>query len=134
MFFLPLNSTAVPLGTTFQGLASSPRPVPAARSPKEKTTAAMRVLMSRPPRAKSNKSWRGSFRGPCLGPRLQSPLPGQEISMNGELVLDFSQIGARDVGRVGGKNASLGELYNALRSRGIGAVDGFATTSDFYRK
>jgi pyruvate,water dikinase len=54
--------------------------------------------------------------------------------MPGELVLDFSQIGARDVGRVGGKNASLGELYNALRSRGIGAVDGFATTSDFYRK
>jgi pyruvate,water dikinase len=54
--------------------------------------------------------------------------------MASELVLDFSQVGVRDVGRVGGKNASLGELFNALRSKGIGAVDGFATTSDFYRK
>jgi pyruvate,water dikinase len=53
--------------------------------------------------------------------------------MTAELVLDFARIGARDVGRVGGKNASLGELFNALRSKGIGAVDGFATTSDFYR-
>lgn len=53
--------------------------------------------------------------------------------MAAELVLDFARIGARDVGRVGGKNASLGELFNALRSKGIGAIDGFATTSDFYR-
>jgi pyruvate,water dikinase len=51
-----------------------------------------------------------------------------------ELVLDFSRIAARDVARVGGKNASLGELFNALRSKGIGAIDGFATTSDFYRR
>ena len=50
-----------------------------------------------------------------------------------DLVLEFSRIGARDMARVGGKNASLGELFNALRSKGIGAIDGFATTSDFYR-
>lgn len=29
--------------------------------------------------------------------------------------------------RVGGKNASLGELFNALRAQGVGVIDGFAT-------
>jgi len=51
-----------------------------------------------------------------------------------ELVLDFSQIGVGDVGRVGGKNASLGELFNALGPRGVRVQDGFATTADAYRR
>lgn len=54
--------------------------------------------------------------------------------MSADLVLDFSRISARDVSRVGGKNASLGELFNALRTKGIGAVDGFATTTELYRR
>jgi phosphoenolpyruvate synthase/pyruvate phosphate dikinase len=29
--------------------------------------------------------------------------------------LDFGEIGLRDVARVGGKNASLGQLFNALK-------------------
>ena len=33
----------------------------------------------------------------------------------------------------GVKNASLGELFNSLKSKGIGAIDGFATTADAYR-
>jgi pyruvate,water dikinase len=49
------------------------------------------------------------------------------------LVLDFSQVGAGDVHLVGGKCASLGELYQSLAPRGVRAVDGFATTSEAYR-
>ncbi|HLV80941.1 MAG TPA: phosphoenolpyruvate synthase [Chthonomonadaceae bacterium] len=48
--------------------------------------------------------------------------------------LDFSQISLADVARVGGKNASGGELFNVLRPLGVGALDGFATTADAYRR
>lgn len=47
--------------------------------------------------------------------------------------LDFDQISLQDLSRVGGKNASLGELFNALKPKGIGVLDGFATTADAYR-
>ncbi|HEX5217824.1 MAG TPA: phosphoenolpyruvate synthase [Vicinamibacterales bacterium] len=47
--------------------------------------------------------------------------------------LDFSQISLADLARVGGKNASLGELFQALSPAGIGVVDGFATTADGFR-
>jgi pyruvate,water dikinase len=49
------------------------------------------------------------------------------------LVLDLSEVGAADVELVGGKCASLGELFHALVPRGVRAVDGFATTSEAYR-
>ena len=38
-----------------------------------------------------------------------------------------------DVPRVGGKNASLGEMISGLSSAGIRVPDGFATTADAYR-
>jgi pyruvate, water dikinase len=47
--------------------------------------------------------------------------------------LDFSQITLKSLPLVGGKNASLGELFNALKTKGIGVLDGFATTADAYR-
>jgi pyruvate,water dikinase len=47
-------------------------------------------------------------------------------------VLDFSDITLGDLGRVGGKNASLGELFAALKPRGVGVLDGFATTAEAY--
>ena len=46
--------------------------------------------------------------------------------------LDFSQIGMQDVPRVGGKNASLGQLFRELKRQGVGVLDGFATTADAY--
>ncbi len=49
------------------------------------------------------------------------------------LVLDLSEVGAGDVQLVGGKCASLGELFRALIPRGVRSVDGFATTSEAYR-
>jgi pyruvate,water dikinase len=38
-----------------------------------------------------------------------------------------------DLGRVGGKNASLGEMIGGLSSLGVSVPDGFATTADAYR-
>lgn len=37
-----------------------------------------------------------------------------------------------DVARVGGTNASLGELFTALKPKGVGVLDGFAITTDAY--
>ncbi|MEO8361618.1 MAG: phosphoenolpyruvate synthase [Vicinamibacteria bacterium] len=48
-------------------------------------------------------------------------------------VLDFADIGLADLPRVGGKNSSLGEMFRALKSQGVGVLDGFATTADAYR-
>jgi pyruvate,water dikinase len=55
--------------------------------------------------------------------------------MNSKLLytLDFSQITLESVKIVGGKNASLGELFNVLKTKGVGVLDGFATTADAYR-
>lgn len=50
-----------------------------------------------------------------------------------EYVLSFEEIGMADVPRVGGKNASLGEMVQALDSRGVRVPAGFATTADAYR-
>ncbi len=47
--------------------------------------------------------------------------------------LDFSEISLKDLGKVGGKNASLGELYNSLKPKGVNVLDGFATTADAFR-
>src|SRR6185312_12014443 len=41
----------------------------------------------------------------------------------------FREIGIKDVPVVGGKNASLGEMYCRLADRGIRVPDGFAVTA-----
>mgnify|MGYP000281851152 CR=1 FL=1 len=45
----------------------------------------------------------------------------------------FSELGVEDVGSVGGKNASLGEMYRTLVPLGIDVPNGFAITADAYR-
>ena len=45
----------------------------------------------------------------------------------------FSEIGLDDIPLVGGKNASLGELYNALAPLGVKVPNGFAITAEAYR-
>lgn len=52
----------------------------------------------------------------------------------GNYTLDFSKVGLRDMVRVGGKNASLGELHNSLKPNGVNVPDGFATTADAFRR
>ncbi len=44
----------------------------------------------------------------------------------------FNQLTIKDVWQVGGKNASLGEMYRQLAKEGVSVPDGFATTSEAY--
>ncbi|MEQ9567945.1 MAG: PEP/pyruvate-binding domain-containing protein, partial [Pseudomonadales bacterium] len=47
--------------------------------------------------------------------------------------LKFEQLRMNDVGRVGGKNASLGEMISSLASMGVSVPTGYATTADAFR-
>jgi pyruvate,water dikinase len=44
----------------------------------------------------------------------------------------FAELGIKDVPQVGGKNASLGEMYGHLVKKGLRVPDGFATTAAAY--
>ncbi len=44
----------------------------------------------------------------------------------------FAEIGIDDIASVGGKNASLGEMFRTLSPRGVRVPDGFAVTADAY--
>ncbi|MDH3642462.1 MAG: phosphoenolpyruvate synthase [Gammaproteobacteria bacterium] len=46
----------------------------------------------------------------------------------------FADIGGDDLALVGGKNASLGEMYGALTGVGLRVPNGFALTTDLYRE
>ncbi len=48
-------------------------------------------------------------------------------------VIPFEQLGIRDIERVGGKNASLGEMIQHLSHAGVRVPGGFATTAQAYR-
>jgi len=50
-----------------------------------------------------------------------------------KFILWFNEIGIEDVPLVGGKNASLGEMYQKLHSKGIKVPNGFAITAYAYR-
>ncbi|HEY4037349.1 MAG TPA: phosphoenolpyruvate synthase [Burkholderiaceae bacterium] len=52
----------------------------------------------------------------------------------GPYVIPFSRLRNSDVPRVGGKNASLGEMLSQLSASGIRVPDGFATTADAFRE
>ncbi|MDR2548866.1 MAG: phosphoenolpyruvate synthase [Desulfobulbus sp.] len=49
------------------------------------------------------------------------------------LILWFDEIGIEDVPRVGGKNASLGEMHQKLTSKGVAVPNGFAVTAYAYQ-
>lgn len=48
-------------------------------------------------------------------------------------ILNFSEINLNDISLVGGKNASLGEMFSNLSGKGISVPDGFATTAEAYQ-
>ncbi len=50
-----------------------------------------------------------------------------------EYIRFFETVGMGDVGLVGGKNASLGEMYQKLTHQGVNVPNGFATTRDAYQ-
>jgi len=47
-------------------------------------------------------------------------------------ILWFREIGIKDVPLVGGKNASLGEMYSKLTRKGVPVPNGFAVTAQAY--
>ncbi len=50
------------------------------------------------------------------------------------LIKRFDEIGIGDAAAVGGKNASLGEMYRALSPKGVPVPNGFAVTAEAYRR
>jgi pyruvate,water dikinase len=55
------------------------------------------------------------------------------MSGSGEFIRWFGELGVGDVGLVGGKNASLGEMYRELSAHGVRVPNGFALTAEAYR-
>jgi pyruvate,water dikinase len=53
--------------------------------------------------------------------------------MKNPYLISFADLGINDVPRVGGKNASLGEMFSKLTPLGIQIPDGFALTADGFR-
>jgi pyruvate, water dikinase len=51
-----------------------------------------------------------------------------------KLIYKFEELNSSNGKEVGGKNASLGEMYRELGSKGINVPDGFATSADAYWK
>lgn len=49
-------------------------------------------------------------------------------------ILEFDQLTINDVEKVGGKNASLGEMIGNLTALGVSVPNGFATTAEAYRE
>ena len=59
-------------------------------------------------------------------PRTAAPAPPVFIKW-------FRELSIGDIPLVGGKNASLGEMFRELAPKGVKVPDGFAITSDAYR-
>ncbi|NJN75746.1 MAG: phosphoenolpyruvate synthase [Synechococcaceae cyanobacterium RL_1_2] len=57
----------------------------------------------------------------------------QVPSRDNALILWFEEVGSKDVGLVGGKNSSLGEMIQQLKPMGVEVPGGFATTAYAYR-
>lgn len=55
------------------------------------------------------------------------------MAINRRYIRWFNEITMADVQSVGGKNASLGEMYRELTTRGVKIPNGFAVTADAYR-
>ena len=53
--------------------------------------------------------------------------------MSDRLVMDLAELRMQDVARVGGKNASLGEMISQLSDKGVRVPGGFATTSEAWQ-
>ncbi len=53
--------------------------------------------------------------------------------MDYQYIRFFNEIGIQDIPLVGGKNASLGEMYQQLEPQGVKVPNGFAITAEAYR-
>ena len=68
-----------------------------------------------------------------LAKRTGIELSIHKFNVMSNFIKNFSEISIRDVGSVGGKCASLGEMYNYLSAKGIAVPNGFATTAFAYQ-
>ncbi len=84
------------------------------------------------PSRQRNRS-RGSTPAAGGGSGGANRMSDKETGVGGD-ILWFKQIRLEDVGRVGGKNASLGELCSMVGTTGVSVPNGFAVTADAYRK
>jgi pyruvate,water dikinase len=55
------------------------------------------------------------------------------MKSSGKYIRRFSEIRIEDIPLVGGKNASLGEMYRELTKKGVKIPNGFAVTAEGYR-
>ena len=58
----------------------------------------------------------------------------REVRLLTNYIIEFEQLTINDVEKVGGKNASLGEMIGNLSSLGVSVPNGFATTAEAYRE
>lgn len=56
----------------------------------------------------------------------------QTVAARAKHTVLFEQVGIKDVGEVGGKNASLGEMIQALAKKGVPVPSGFVVTASAY--
>lgn len=67
-------------------------------------------------------------------PALRAPQPAPKSRIGSpKYIRNFADIGIEDVGLVGGKNASLGEMFRELAGKGVQVPPGFAVTAEAYR-
>jgi pyruvate,water dikinase len=52
--------------------------------------------------------------------------------MNKNFILKYEEVGIKDIGEVGGKNASLGEMIRTLHAKGVPVLSGFIVTATAY--
>lgn len=57
----------------------------------------------------------------------------KRVSKENSFILWFDELSNKDVSYVGGKNASLGEMYRQLLKKGVRVPNGFAVTAYAYR-
>src|SRR5512142_2012204 len=72
------------------------------------------------------ENWRLSRAGPALNPHFR------RIPLS-DLVLWLDALRMTDLGKVGGKNASLGEMIGNLAKLGVSVPGGFATTAQAFQ-
>lgn len=64
---------------------------------------------------------------------LEVPAPDRKAAATPRFVKWFADIRIEDIPLVGGKNASLGEMFRELTQRGVKIPNGFAITAEAYR-
>jgi hypothetical protein len=74
------------------------------------------------------------YNGNSVSCNEHKPTLVQELKLgDSQYVVWFDELRMTDVSRVGGKNASLGEMISQLTKVGVRVPRGFATTADAYR-